>query len=269
MIELLLPGWMAGMILSLATGPLGSFVVWRRMSYFGDTLAHSALLGVALGFLLQVNPWYAILLVTVSLAFCLIWLEKKQQLAMDTLLGIMAHSALSLGLVMVSLMQGIRVDLMGYLFGDLLAVTSTDLLLMSAGIVLIGALLLWQWRALLCVTVNEELASVDGIRPDRVRLLLMLMTALIIALAMKFVGALLITALLIIPAATARRFAATPEQMALIAIGISCCAVTGGLLLSATYDTPAGASVVLCAAGLFVISLGRKQRVNLICRHHN
>ena len=219
MIELLLPGWLAGIMLACAAGPLGSFVVWRRMSYFGDTLAHASLLGVAFGLLLDVNPFYAVIVVTLLLAAGLVWLEKRPHLAIDTLLGIMAHSALSLGLVVVSLMSNIRVDLMAYLFGDLLAVTPEDLISIAIGVVV---------------------------------------TALTIGVAMKFVGALIITSLLIIPAATARRFARTPEQMAGIAVIIGMIAVTGGLTFSAFYDTPAGPSVVLCAAVLFIFSMMKK-----------
>ena len=229
MIELLLPGWLAGMMLACAAGPLGSFVVWRRMSYFGDTLAHASLLGVAFGLLLNVNPFYAVIAVTLLLAGGLVWLEKRPHLAIDTLLGIMAHSALSLGLVVVSLMSNVRVDLMAYLFGDLLA-----------------------------MTISPDLAFVDGVKLQRVKLLLMLVTALTIGVAMKFVGALIITSLLIIPAATARRFARTPEQMAAVAVGVGMLAVTGGLTFSAFYDTPAGPSVVLCAAVLFILSMTKK-----------
>ncbi|OCA52802.1 zinc ABC transporter permease subunit ZnuB [Photorhabdus namnaonensis] len=255
MIELLFPGWLAGVLLSIAAGPLGSFVVWRRMSYFGDTLAHASLLGVAFGLLLNISPFYAIIAVTLILAMMLVWLEKRPQLAIDTLLGIMAHSALSLGLVVVSLMSNVRVDLMAYLFGDLLSVTYEDIWLIAIGVTIVTTLLFWQWNALLSVTVSQEIAFVDGIKIQRLRVLLMLVTALTIGLAMKFVGALIITSLLIIPAATARRFARTPEQMAGIAIAVGMLAVTGGLAFSAVYDTPAGPSVVLCAAVMFIISL--------------
>ena len=254
MIELLLPGWLAGIMLACAAGPLGSFVVWRRMSYFGDTLAHASLLGVAFGLLLDVNPFYAVIAVTLLLAGGLVWLEKRPHLAIDTLLGIMAHSALSLGLVVVSLMSNIRVDLMAYLFGDLLAVTPEDLISIAIGVVIVLAILFWQWRNLLSMTISPDLAFVDG-----VKLLLMLVTALTIGVAMKFVGALIITSLLIIPAATARRFARTPEQMAGVAVGVGMIAVTGGLTFSAFYDTPAGPSVVLCAALLFIFSMMKKQ----------
>lgn len=252
MIELLLPGWLAGMMLACAAGPLGSFVVWRRMSYFGDTLAHASLLGVAFGLLLNVNPFYAVIAVTLLLAGGLVWLEKRPHLAVDTLLGIMAHSALSLGLVVVSLMSNVRVDLMAYLFGDLLAVTPEDLISIAIGVVIVLAILLWQWRNLLSMTISPDLAFVDGVKLQRVKLLLMLVTALTIGVAMKFVGA------LIIPAATARRFARTPEQMAGVAVGVGMIAVTGGLTFSAFYDTPAGPSVVLCAALLFIFSMSKK-----------
>ncbi|MBS0908303.1 zinc ABC transporter permease subunit ZnuB [Tatumella sp. JGM118] len=258
MLELLLPGWAGGMLLALAAGPLGSFVVWRRMSYFGDTLAHASLLGVAFGLLLNINPYYAIIAITLLLALLLVLLEHRQHLAIDTLLGIMAHSSLSLGLVVVSLMSNIRVDLMAYLFGDLLSVTPQDLWLIGTGVAVVVGILLWQWRSLLSMTISPELAQADGINLQRCRLLLMLVTALTIGVAMKFVGALIITSLLIIPAATARRFARSPEQMAGYAVLCGMLAVTGGMAFSAGYDTPAGPSVVLCAAALFVLSMMKK-----------
>ncbi len=261
MIELLLPGWLGGILLALAAGPLGSFVVWRRMSYFGDTLAHASLLGVAFGLLLNVNPFYAVIAVTLLLSVGLVWLEHRPHLAIDTLLGIMAHSALSLGLVVVSLMANVRVDLMAYLFGDLLSVTPTDLITIAVGVALVLAILGWQWRALLSITISPEMAQVDGVNIQRTKLLLMLVTALTIGVAMKFVGALIITSLLIIPAATARRFSRSPEQMALIAVAIGALAVTGGLAFSASYDTPAGPSVVLCAAAMFVLSMVKRPSV--------
>ena len=260
MIELLLPGWLAGVLLAAAAGPLGSFVVWRRMSYFGDTLAHASLLGVAFGLLLDVNPFYAVIAVTLVLALVLVWLERRPQLSVDTLLGIMAHRALSLGLVEVALMSNVRVDLMAYLFGDLLSVTFTDIWMIAIGVSAVLLILWWQWRNLLSMTVSPELAHVDGVNLVRARTVLMLVTALTIGLAMKFVGALIITSLLIIPAATARRFARTPEQMAAYAVLVGVLAVTGGLAFSAFYDTPAGPSVVLSAAVLFVLSLSRKQQ---------
>lgn len=258
MIELLLPSWLGGILLTLTAGPLGSFIVWRKMSYFGDTLAHASLLGIAFGLLLNVNPWYAVIAVTLILALLLMMLEHRPHLALDTLLGIMAHSALSLGLVVVSLMSNVRVDLMAYLFGDLLAVTVQDLWVMAGGVLVVLLLIISQWRSLLSMTVSPELAQVDGVHLARSRLLLMMITALTIGISMKFVGALIITSLLIIPAATARRFARSPEQMACFATLIGMAAVTGGLIFSAYYDTPAGPSVVLTASLLFIVSLFKK-----------
>ncbi|MEM6159029.1 zinc ABC transporter permease subunit ZnuB [Erwinia sp. P6884] len=261
MIELLFPGWLAGFLLALAAGPLGSFVVWRRMSYFGDTLAHASLLGVAFGLLLNINPFYAVIAVTLILSLALVWLERRPHLAIDTLLGIFAHSALSLGLVVVSLMANVRVDLMAYLFGDLLSVTPEDLYTIGIGVIIVLTVLAVNWRSLLSMTISPELAQVDGVNIQRTKLVLMLVTALTIGVAMKFVGALIITSLLIIPAATARRFARSPEQMAGIAVVVGILAVTAGLTFSAWYDTPAGPSVVLGAAVMFLLSMVKKPAV--------
>lgn len=255
MLELLLPPLIAGIVLSFITGPLGTFVVWRKMSYFGDTLSHAALLGISLGFLLHINPFYAVIFVTLILALGLIALESQQKLAIDTLLGILAHSALSLGVVVISLMNTIRVDLMGYLFGDLLSISMTDIYFIIAGSILVSIILWFNWNKFLFVTVSEELAFSNGINIVWTKLLLTLILALTIGLSMKFVGALIITSLLIIPAATARFYAKTPEQMAFIAIGVGIISVLGGLLLSAYYDTPTGPSVVITNALLFISSL--------------
>ncbi|HAS24880.1 MAG TPA: zinc ABC transporter permease subunit ZnuB, partial [Vibrio sp.] len=217
MLEFLLPSILAGLGIALIAGPLGSFVVWRKMAYFGDTLAHASLMGLALGFLFNINLYFALLICCLMLAVLLVTLQKQKLVATDTLLGILAHSALSLGLVAVSFLDNVRVDLMSYLFGDLLAVSPTDLVFIYAGAAVIGLVLAIFWRPLLSTTVNEDLAAVDGINIDLMRLILMLLVGIVIAVGMKFVGALIMTSLLIIPAATARKFANTPEQMAFLA----------------------------------------------------
>lgn len=252
--EFLLNALLAGLALALVAGPLGSFVVWRRMAYFGDTLAHAALLGVALGFLLDISPTLAVTVGCIVLAVLLVALQQRQPLAADTLLGILAHSTLSLGLVTVSLLDEVRVDLMAYLFGDLLAVGTADLLWMVAGSALVLGVLAWLWRPLLALTVHEELARVEGLPVGALRLALMLLIAVVIAVAMKIVGVLLITSLLIIPAAAAQRHARSPEQMAAGASLVGLLAVCAGLALSWYQDTPAGPSIVVSAAGLFLLS---------------
>jgi len=249
--DFLLRALLAGLMVALVTGALGTFVVWRRMAYFGDTLAHSALLGVSLGVLLELNLNLAIVLVCLLLALVLVGLQNQRKLASDTLLGILSHSALALGLVAISFAEGVRIDLMGYLFGDILAVGRDGLWWIVTGGVIALGLLLWLWRPLLAMTVHEELAQVEGIKTARTRLLFMLLIALVIATAMKVVGILLITSLLIIPAATARHYANNPEQMAILASLIGMFAVGGGLFGSWQWDLPAGPAIVVTAALLF------------------
>ena len=260
MADFLLNALLAGLALALVAGPLGAFVVWRRMAYFGDTLSHAALLGVALGLMLDVSPTLAVTVGCVLLAVLLVTLQSRQPLASDTLLGILAHSTLSLGLVVLSFMQDVRIDLMGYLFGDLLAVGPTDLAWIIGGSALVLVLLALLWRPLLAITVHEELARVEGLPVAAIRLSLMLLIAVVIAVAMKIVGVLLITSLLIIPAAAAQRHARTPEQMALGASLLGIVAVCGGLSLSWYQDSPAGPSIVVSAAALFLLSFAWPKR---------
>ena len=259
MIEFLFPAFLAGIGIAALAGPLGSFVVWRKMAYFGDTLAHASLLGLSLGFLFDINLNLALIVCSLAIAVLLVTLQQQKLVATDTLLGILAHSSLSLGLVAVSFLDNVRVDLMAYLFGDLLAVNNTDLLYIYAGVISALLLLAIFWRPLLATTVSEELAQVEGVNVGLMRLILMLMVGLVIAVAMKFVGALIITSLLIIPAATARKFAKSPEQMAGIASLLGCISVASGLLMSWHYDTPAGPSVVVSSAALFMLSQLKKQ----------
>lgn len=257
MIELLLAPLIAGLAVALVAGPMGAFVVWRRMAFFGDTLAHGALLGAALGLAIGISLYPAVIALCLVLAWVLSLLQQQLKLASDTLLGMVSHITLALGVVAIALQPSVRVDLMGFLFGDLLAVSWQEVgyLVASAGCIL--ALLAWQWRPLLSMTVNEELAEVEGVAVARVRLLLMLLLALLIAGAIRTVGVLLITSLLVIPAASARRFARTPEQMVLLAALLAALSVSGGLALSWFADTPVGPSVVLAAAMIFILSLGK------------
>ena len=254
MADFLIRALLGGLGVAAIAGPLGSFVVWRRMAYFGDTLAHAALLGIALGILADIDLNLAVILCCVMLALLLVSLQRKRFIATDTLLGIMAHSTLSLGLVALSFLPEVRVDLMGYLFGDLLAVSREDLWWIYGGGTLVLVLLYKLWDPLLAITIDEELAQVEGVPVARVRLALMLLVGIVIAVAMKIIGVLLITSLLIIPAAASRRLSSTPERMALLASLIGMVSVCLGLAASYQWDTPAGPSVVVCAAALFLLS---------------
>ena len=257
--DFLLYALLAGIAVALVAGPLGSFAVWRRMAYFGDTLAHSALLGITFGLLLGINLNLAVAVGCLLLALILVAMQNNRFLATDTLLGILSHSTLALGLVCVSLFSNTRIDLLAYLFGDILSVNKLDLITMwLISLVVIGALV-WLWRPLLAITVHEELAQVEGIPVNKVRTALMLLMALVIAIAMKVVGVLLITALLIIPAAASRRLTHTPEAMAIVASILGATAVSLGLGASYLWDSPAGPSIVLAATILFILTLTKKQ----------
>jgi len=253
MADFLLYALVAGLFIAVVAGPLGCFVVWRRMSYFGDTLAHASLLGVAMAILMSVQLQLAIITSCVIFATVLLMLERRQMLATDTLLGIIAHSTLAFGLLVLSFSDMVQVNLMAFLFGDLLTVTQTDLWWITGCCLLTGALLYYYWNEFLALTVHRELARIEGIPVDRLYALLVMLIAVLIAVAMKIVGVLLITSLLIIPAAAARRVSDTPEQMALGAAVTGCLAVLGGLAMSYYWDTPAGPSIVATACGIFLL----------------
>ncbi len=246
---------LAGAGVALIAGPLGCFIVWRRMAYFGDTMAHSALLGVALSVLFDVNITLGVFVVATFGALALIMMQRRAPLSSDALLGILSHSMLALGIVIVAMMTWLRIDLMAFLFGDILAVSWTDIVVVYAGGALILAFLIFIWRPLLAGTVSSELAAAEGLHPERARIIFMLLMAAVIAIAMKIVGILLITSLLIIPAAAARRFAPSPEMMAVLAAIIGVVAVCVGLFGSLTWDTPSGPSIVVAAAMIFLLSL--------------
>ncbi|MDU8925800.1 iron chelate uptake ABC transporter family permease subunit [Alisedimentitalea sp. MJ-SS2] len=251
--DYLIRALLAGIGVALAAAPLGSFVVWRRMAYFGDATAHAAILGVALALALNISTFAAVLAVTLIMAGAVSSLSGRTH-ATDTLLGVIAHSALAFGLVAVSFVQGVQFDLMAWLFGDILIVGKSDLLIIWAGALLVLGLLWWRWQPLLTSTLNDDLAFASGIDPKREQMVLTLALALVVAVAIKVVGVLLIGAMLVIPAATARRFADTPERMAVLATGIAIASVLGGLQLALWFDTPAGPSIVSLAASLFVLS---------------
>jgi zinc transport system permease protein len=256
--DFLVRAGLAGVGLSLATGPLGALIVWRRMAYFGDATAHAAILGVALALASGLPLGLGTLAVALAMAATVATLAAKGW-AMDTTLGVLAHSALALGLVAVSFLPSVRTDLSALLFGDILAVSRLDLLWIWTGSLAVTALLAWRWQALVTATLSADLAHASGVDPDRERLVLTLALAVVVAVALKIVGALLIAAMLIIPAAAARGLSRGPEAMAVTAALIGAGASLGGLALSLAFDTPAGPSIVTVAAAAFILSVGVAQ----------
>jgi len=250
----------AGIGLALVTGPIGCFVVWRRLAYFGETIAHSALLGVALSLLLDLYLVVGILVCACVVVLLMFYLERRDTLPADTILGLLCHGSLALGLVVLSFFPNVRINLHGLLFGDILGVSRTDLVVVTGGGVVALGILWWLWRPLLAATVNVDIAAAAGLRPQRAHLVFGFLVAAVIAGAIKIVGVLLIVALLVIPAAAARRFATSPEQMAIGAAAVGIVAVAGGLFASAEFDTPSGPSIVVTALALFALTRIRRSR---------
>ena len=246
---------LAGIGVALVAGPLGCFVVWRRMAYFGDTLSHAALLGVALALLFEVNVTLAVFVVSVGVSMSLLLLQKRAPLSADALLGLLSHSALALGLVLLAFLTWLRFDLMGLLFGDILSVSKMDIGIIWIGGMVVLAILAKIWRPLFAGTVNRELAVAEGMAYERANIIFMLLLVAVIAISIKIVGVLLITAMLIIPAAAARRFALGPEQMVLIAMVIGALSVVAGLYGSWEWDTPTGPSIVVASLLGFIIAM--------------
>ncbi|MGB7288095.1 MAG: metal ABC transporter permease [Salaquimonas sp.] len=248
----------AGIGVAVVAGPLGCFIIWRRMAYYGDTLSHAALLGVGLGLVLNVDVILSVFFVSVVISVLLIRLQRKGGLSSDALLGLLSHSALAIGLVALAFVTWIRVDLMSLLFGDILSVSKADIGIIFAGGVIILLTLRSIWSPLFAATVDHEMAKAEGMNPERTNMIFLFLMAGVIAISMKIVGALLITALLIIPAAAARYLSSSPEIMALNAALIGVGAVISGLYGSLAWDTPSGPSIVVAATMIFFLSLAMK-----------
>ena len=248
--DFMLRAMLAGIGTAVAAAPLGCFVIWRRMAYFGDATANAALLGVALSFALHISVTVGVLVVAVLIALLVSRLQRHGHTA-DALLGVFAHASLAFGLVAMAMLDAVNVDLDAYLFGDILAIDMIDLLVIACGLVLVTALMLWRWSSLLVATLNPDLACAEGVDPEREQLFLTLAIAVVVAMSIKVVGALLITALLIIPAAAARPCCRTPEQMVLLAAAIGATSSIAGLAIAYQLDTPAAPSIVCVASVLF------------------
>jgi len=253
--DFLFRAFVAGIGLALITGPLGCFIVWRRLSYFGDTLAHSALLGVVIAYALSFNIVLSVFIISGVISLSLLYLQKKTYLPNDALLGLLAHSVLAVGLVLLGILSFIRIDLMGLLFGDILSVNFNDLLIIWIGGIIVLCILVFIWRPLFAGTVNLELAKAEGLKPELANTVFTLLIAAVIAISIKIVGILLITGLLIIPASASRNLSSTPIQMAVIASIIGVISVVLGLYSSMTWNSSTGPTILSLALIIFVLTL--------------
>ena len=256
----------AGIGIAIVTGPLGCLVIWRRLSYFGDTLAHSALLGVTLAYAFSINISLSVFIISGIVALLLLSLQKKTKLAGDSLLGLLAHSALAIGLVLIGFLSSIRFDLMGLLFGDILAVTVEDIFIIWFGGFIILGILFYIWKSLFAATVNYDLAAAENMKPDVSNFIFTLLLAGVIALSIKMIGALLITGLLLIPAAMARSLSNNPLQMIIISILGGILSVLLGLFSSLELNTASGPSIIVVALILFILSLIRINKSSALQR---
>ena len=249
----IIKGLIAGVIVALVAGVMGCFVVWRRMAYFGDSLAHSALLGIALGIALGVNHNLSVIMLCSLFALILVWLQQKRIFATDTLLGILAHASLSIGVITISILEQI-IDLHSYLFGDILTVGNDQIwwLVIGGGSVL--GVLTYNWSSLVLMTIDEDLAQAENVPVARYQMLLMFLMTIVVAISIKIVGILLIASLLIIAPAASRQLSKSPEMMAMIACLIGIISVVIGMYFSFELDTPSGPTIVAALAALFVIS---------------
>ena len=245
----------AGVGIAIVVGPLGCFVIWRRLSYFGDTLSHSALLGVTLAYSFSLNISLSVFIISAVVALLLINLQKRTKLAGDSLLGLLAHSTLAIGLVLIGFLSYIRFDLMGLLFGDILAVTIEDIALVWVGGFVILGILYFIWKSLFSATVNFDLSAAEGMKPEVSNFIFTLLLAGVIALSIKMIGALLITGLLLIPAATARNISNSPNQMVFLATLVGIISVIAGLFTSLELNTSSGPTIIVVALILFIVSL--------------
>lgn len=245
----------AGVVLAIISAPLGCVVVWRRMAYVGETLAQASLLGVALGLALQIDLTFSVILAAIVAAFVLIAFGQQRLLAMDSVLGLMHHATLALGIIAISLIKGPSIDLMSFLFGDVFAVTSGDLVWAFAGGAFVLGSMFVLWKPLLRLSLDADLAAAEGVDPVVPKAAFDILLAVTIAVAMKIVGVLLVMAFLIVPAVAARPIARTPEAMAAIAALIGVAGVVLGLTASLLHDTPGGPSIVLAMTALAALSL--------------
>ena len=253
----------AGIGIALVTGPIGCFIIWRRLSFFGDTLSHSALLGVTIGFFFNINVAFSVFLISSAIALILLKLQKTTKLPGDALLGLLAHSSLAVGLVVISFLSSIRFDIMGLLFGDILAVNEIDLLIIWLGGALILLILKIIWKPLFASTVNNELAEAEGMNPERANAIFTILLAAIIAISIKIVGLLLITGMLIMPAAMSRNISNNPQQMVKLSVVGGLLSVLIGLFSSLQFNSPSGPSIITAALVLFSFTLIKIKRTKL------
>ncbi|QQT59244.1 zinc ABC transporter permease subunit ZnuB [Acinetobacter johnsonii] len=251
-LQLLLPAWIMGTLLVFLTAPLGCLMLWRRMSFFADTMAHGTLLGVAIAGAMALPLWMGVAFIA-GLLVAILWILHDPRLPNDALLALCSATLLCSGLMFIQHIPSLRPELLSYLFGDLLTITWADLPVFATVIVLALAVLYKSWQAQIQIAIDPDMAVSEGVSAKWQRLIFMLLLALFTILALRAVGSLLMGALLVIPALTARLLAHSPKQMVIWAFVIAQIGVTVGLWSSAGLNTSTGLSIVLAMSILFAL----------------
>jgi zinc transport system permease protein len=259
--DFLIKALLAGFGIAISTSLIGVFILWKKISYFGDALAHSSLLGLAFSSIIAWQPIFGVIIFALIFAVLVSLVDRENLYSKDTIIGIISYSCLAFGLILIAIFPS-NVNLSNYLFGDIIAISKTEIILIYLGSFLVIIATIFWFKKLLLSTINHDLAVIEGINVARLELKFLLLTSLIIAISIKITGIFLITALLILPAAIARNFSKTPIQMIFITLGISILANFCGLLISLNWDLPAGASIIGVLASLFfIILIGKKQNI--------
>lgn len=251
-LQLLLPAWTMGTLLVFLTAPLGCLMLWRRMSFFADTMAHGTLLGVAIAGALSLPLWFGVSLLAFLLV-AILWILHDPRLPNDALLALCSATLLCSGLLFIQHIPSLRPELLSYLFGDLLQISWSDLPIFALVIVVALIVLYKNWQAQIQIAIDPDMAISEGVNAKWQRLVFMLLLALFTVLALRAVGSLLMGALLVIPALTARLMAHSPRQMVIWAFVLAQIAITVGLWSSAGLDISTGLSIVLTMAILFAL----------------
>lgn len=247
--------FMVGIFLGALLACLGVFVVLRRMAFFSDGIAHASLAGIAAGVLAGVNPLIPALVVSVFFAIGMYVMEKKARLATDTVIGIIFTSGMALGVLLMSRKAGYQPELIGFLFGNILAIRSSELPLIIVLGAAIGLFLVLKWREIILVAVDREMAYLAGVKSERIQLLMYVVLAVAVVLGIKILGVVLVSALLVIPVSVAKLISGSFQKLVLWSIVVSELIVIAGLTLAYFLDLPAGAVIVLCGSFLFFATL--------------
>ncbi|KDB19613.1 metal ABC transporter permease [Wolbachia endosymbiont of Glossina morsitans morsitans] len=243
----------AVVVISLVTGALGSFMIWQRLSYLGDSLSHSSLLGVALALIFEISPSLSIMLIAITFAI-LLSLNFNRLYSADTILNIVTNVVLSSSLILMSFLPSGNNSIISSLFGDILTLDQSDIVLIFLTSAVVTLILIFRWRYWLMISINQDLAVVEKINVNFVRLEFLITLAIFIAIAAKLIGILLVAAFLLIPAASARLISKTPMEMIIVATVFSVISGISGLMLSASFDLLTGPAIILVAAVYLIIA---------------